>query len=363
MKVENGKIIQEMGEKYRQTLEYYDDRTDEKWHHPDLRDTLKMDMGHIYALNDPEISREERVRRNEKWEEETVAMLPPLQEEVVTRECHRIKGLNEGDPDIKVYIIKPKNVKKKKLPVLFGFGEGAMINNRYETLAGTFDSFAPRWNCAVVFTEARSAIHAYYPAPLDDFQASYQWILENADELGLDRKKIVLYGESGGGYSVVSFAFRCKRLGFDPKGCMACEPILADMMIYPSSRIVTGVWDAVDVHRTFHMCTREADQFSPFVGPEVIPARATKEDCIGLCPMYLHAMEMDSDRDSTMAFAEKLYEAKVFTQIHVWGGAGHGGLLLAQDESPIKSAYEVVRDAEIHDMFEYDLRRSWTKEN
>lgn len=77
--------------------------------------------------------------------------------------------------------------------------------------------------------------------------------------------------------------------------------------------------------------------------------------------MYLHAMEMDSDRDSTMAFAEKLYEAKVFTQVHVWGGTAHGGLLLSQP-SPIKNAYEAVRDAEIGDLFRYDLRRPWTKE-
>lgn len=361
MRVKDGKIIQEMGEKYKQTLERYDDRTDVKWHHPDLRDTLAVDSNHIYPLNDPEISREERVKRNEKWEEDTLAMMPPLSEDTVTRESYVIKGLNEGDPDLKVYIIKPKKA-KKKMRVLFGIGEGAMISNRYETYSFIYDYLADHWNCAVVFAEARSAIHAYYPAPLDDYQAAYEWMLANGEELGLNTNNVVLYGESGGGYTVVAFAFRCKRLGFNPKGCMACEPILADMMVYPSSKIVTGNWDAVDVHRTFHMCTREADQFSPFVGPEVIPARATVEDCVGLCPMYLHVMEMDSDRDPAMAFAAKLYEAKVFTQIHVWGGSSHAGLLNAPEDSEIKKAYEAVRDAEAHDMFKYDLRRPWTVE-
>lgn len=358
MRVENGVIVQEIEEKFKPLIERYDDRTDVKWHHPDLRGGLEIDSSHIYALNDPDISREERVKRNEEWEEKMVAMIP-LDTENVTRDCYTIKGLHEDEPDIKVYVIKPKNNTKRKLPVLFGFGEGAMINNKYETLASTFDSFATRWNCAVVFTEARSAIHAYYPAPLNDYQAAYEWMIENAEELGVNTKKVVLYGESGGGYTVIAFAFRCKRLGFKPRGCMACEPILTDMMVYPSSKIVAGCWDSVDVLRTFKMCVKEADQFSPFVSPEVIPARATVEDCVGLCPMYLHAMEMDSDRDSTMAFASKLYEAKVFTQIHVWGGSAHGGLLLSQPGTPIKDAYETIRDAEIHDMFEYDLRRPW----
>jgi acetyl esterase len=261
-----------------------------------------------------------------------------------------------------VYVIKPKDNKKKKLRVLFLIGEGAMINDRYETLAGIYDAFAPRWNCALVFTEARSAIHAHYPAPLDDFQASYQWMLDNGDSLGLNTENVVLYGDSGGGYTVMSFAFRCKRLGFTPKGCMACEPILNDMMVYPSSRIVTGCWDALDVLRTFKMCIQPADQFSPFVGPEVVPSHATVEDCVGMCPMYLHTMEMDSDRDPLMLLAGKLYEAKVFTQVHVWGGAAHGGLLLSAPDAPIRVAYEAVRDAEIQDMFAFDLRRPWTVE-
>lgn len=259
MLIKDGKVIQNIEETFKPTVEKYDDRTDPKWHHPDLRDNLALDQSHIYGLNDPAISREERVKRNEKWETDTVSMLPPPDTETVTRECHIIDGLKEGNPRIKVYIIKPKDTRKKRLPVLFGFGEGAMINNRYETLSATFDSFAPRWNCAVVFTEARSAIQAYYPAPLDDYEAAYRWMCEHADELGLNTKNIVLYGESGGGYTVVSFAFRCKRLGFDPKGCMACEPILTDLMVHPSSRIVAGCWDALDVHRTFQMCIRPAD--------------------------------------------------------------------------------------------------------
>ena len=74
------------------------------------------------VLNDPEISGEERVKRNEKWEEDTLAMMPPLSEDTVTRECYVIRGLNDGDPDLKVYIIKPKKA-RKKMCVLFGIGE------------------------------------------------------------------------------------------------------------------------------------------------------------------------------------------------------------------------------------------------
>ena len=292
-----------------------------------------------------------------------MAALPPLDTETIDRQKFVIHGLKENDPDINVYVVKPKETKKKRLPVLFGFGEGSTINNRYETLAATFDSLAVMWDCAMVFVEARSAIHCYYPEPLDDYQAGYEWLLENGRDLGLNTKNIVLYGESGGGFTVLAFAFRCKRLGFTPKGCMACEPIVSDTMAYPSSKIVSGgCWDSLDVLRMFKMNIHPADQFSPFVGPEVVPGHATVEDCKGLCPMYLHGLEMDSDRDPMIAFAEKLYEAKVFTQIHVWGGVAHGGLLLAPADAPLRRAYDAVRAAEIADMFNHDFRRPWTVE-
>lgn len=93
-----------------------------------------------------------------------------------------------------------------------------------------------------------------------------------------------------------------------------------------------------------------------------MPNNATVEQCKGLAPIFIHAMELDADRDASMDFARKLYEAKVYTQIHVWGGAAHGAFAVPNPESKLYEAFQTICAAEMHDMFAYDFRRAWLDE-
>lgn len=346
---------------------YYDDRTDSRWSHPELIGgyTLYADQrvcDQTARINNPNLTREQRIQ--EKTDAYGALSAAPLPEnEQIQRASYTVKGLNEGDEDIIVYIAKPANTKRRKLPVLFGIGQGGFVQNYYSGMAEMWEHFVTDLDVALVFATGRTGIEAAYPAPLDDYQAVYQWLLENAKELRINPDNVVLFGESGGGYTALCFAFRCKRLGLKPKGCLVREPITDDRLHYPSSRIVQGGWDAADVHRTFMTACGEANAFSPFLGPEVVPNHATVEDCKGLCPVFLHALELDADRDASMDFARKLYEAKVYTQIHVWGGAAHGAFLVPTPEpSRICEAYEMMCLTELHDLFKYDFRRDWVNE-
>lgn len=346
---------------------YYDDRTDVRWAHPHLDGPYTIfaatrNCDATARMNNPFISREERIAIKTKCNE-PVDSQPIPENEAVTRTIYTVKGLKKGDPDIRVFVVRPVGLKKKKSPVLFAIGEGAMTQNGYNQLCSIVDPIAVEQNVTMVYAEARTGIECAYPGPVDDYQAVYQWMLDNAKELQINPDNVVVRGDSGGGYTALCFAFRCKRVGFKPKGFLVLEPITDDRLCFPSSRILQGGWDSADIHRTFHTIVGKNNAYSPFLGPEVIPNHATVDDCKGLAPIYLHAMELDADRDSSMDFVRKLYEAKVYAQLHVWGGAAHGAFLLPPaDRSPIHELFHQTCYTELHDMFAFDLRRDWVNE-
>lgn len=341
----------------------YDDRTDKKWAHPELQAMFEGGAGAFglsAQISAPDITVEERLKRKAAWQQPITDM--PLPDLPVERSIYMVKGLNEGDEDIKVYVVRPSESKRKKSPVLFAFGQSAMMLNVYNILAYTMETIAIEQDVTVVFPEARTAMEAPYPAALDDYQAVYQWMIDNAKELKINPNNVVVRGDSGGGYTALCFAFRCKRVGFKPKGFHLVEPITDNSMKYPSSRIIQGGWDAADNHRIFSVMLGKNNAYSPFLTPEQMPNNATVEQCRGLAPIFIHAMELDADRDASMDFARKLYEAKVYTQIHVWGGVAHGTFAVPNPESKICEAFQTICSVELHDMFTYDFRRSWLDE-
>lgn len=363
----NGALADDLHPDYVVTLEEgrWDDRTDgEKWAHPEMVVQYGMmteeSSRRMGIMCDPGRTMEER----KKISDEDSAMVDEyyvgLPHPNTTREKHIVKGLCVGDPDVEVVICKPINTKKKVLPVLFYFGQSCMTQNNEGLCYGFMEPIACEVDAALVFAKARTGTDVWFPKPLDEYQAVYTWMLENQDSLGLDGENVVLCGNSGGGYVALCFAFRCKKVGFKPKGLLASVPVMGDDFRYPSSRIVNGFWDVLDVQHSFKSIIRPGEENSPFVDPEIIPSRATVEDCKGLCPIYIHTNELDSCRDPALAFASRCMEAKVWTQIHNWAGAVHGAV--EGGEGRIQKAFQAVYHAELQDLLEFDFRREWLNE-
>lgn len=352
----------------------YSFRNDPKWAHPEMAPTfdLKVGVPDAYGIifdgygtgqseNDISIPREERIAgRDKTFGPVNGGDLFPAECEAGTWKTYNIKGLHEGDPNFDVKILYPKNNKKKKTRAIFFVGQSGMMLNNFSLFESVCQQRAKKHNAIVVFACCRSGLDAVYPAPIDDYEATWRWMIENADELGINPNKVVINGESGGGYVALCFAFRCKNVGLDPAGCVVEEPITDDRMMYPSSQFL-GVWDATGVVRTIKTIMREGDAFAGYAGPEYVPNHATVEDCRGLCPMSIHTLESDVDRDASIEFAKKCYAADVYTQLHVWAGTCHGSFVQGM-EGQYQERFEKAYHGDIEDFLTYDLRRPWTKE-
>jgi len=95
-----------------------------------------------------------------------------------------------------------------------------------------------------------------------------------------------------------------------------------------------------------------------YLGPEAFANHASVEECKGLCPIFLNVGESDQDRDATIDFAKKLYEARVPCSLHVWEGAAHATLYYARKTGMAKRFWDNLY-GDIQNCMAYDMRRPW----
>lgn len=345
-----------------------DDRRDLKWWHPEMHSLQATSadptrLGAVMRFFDPSNDKADRIEMRNADERINVEMYTQfgmIGNNACDREQYIIPGLCEGDPDITVLVSYPKGERKDKYPVLFGIGQSMMAENFPEFGELGFEPYCLSHGCAVVFAAARAGVDVEFPKPLDEYQAAYQWMVDNAEELHLDADNVVIKGSSGGGFTALCFAFRCKSVGLFPWGIMAEEPVMGDNMAYPSCRIITNCWDSANEQLAFRTVIHPGDFNSPFVSPEVSPSRATVEDCKGLAPIFLYLGELDGSRDAAIDLAQKCLAAKGFVQLHLWGGVPHAGVY--QPVGHIHNVYTTTIAEELQDLFDHDLRRPWLLE-
>lgn len=226
-------------------------------------------------------------------------------------------------------------------------------------------TMADRYNCVLVAPRYRTAFQAKYPGALNDLHAGYEWMLENAKELNINTDKIVLTGGSSGSNLILSLAHRLKRYGYRPRSCVAIASFTDNRPIFRSSSFINNGWDG----RSQWLSSMEylgRDNVSAFNTPEMYPNYATPEECIGLCPTFIHTDSEDAGVDGCRDYASKLAMAGVYNELHCWGGSSHAELKGAADNDPTSEygkRYQSVLDGNFLDCIKYDLRRSWIEED
>lgn len=337
----------------------YDRSNPEKWAHPDLEEgygaTSLAQKPLKTLIWNFDVPREERAAASQKQKEAMAAAFAAMPIEKVM-----IPGCPEEPdaPELELLVFHPAEPAKNKLPVVLACPGGGL----YVAVPEIHGYLANRLGCIVVAPRYRTAFEAKYPAALNDCHAAYQYVVEHAAELGANPKKIVLAGVSSGSHLAISLAFRLKRYGYHPRGCVVESSILDNRAIYSTSTIDTGNgWDAFEQfgasveYLGLNNITKAHD-------PEMYPVYATPEQCVGLCPIFIHAEAEDACSGASRAFIDQLSQAGVYHELHVWGGTCHGVLpvRLAQNEdTPYAKAYGTVVLRNIQDCFDHDLTRSW----
>jgi acetyl esterase/lipase len=191
-----------------------------------------------------------------------------------------------------------------------------------------FDTWCRKHRCVGVSVEYRLAPETPYPGPLDDCYLGLKWVYAHSAELGIDPNHIGVAGASAGGGLAAALALLARDRGEIPLRFQLLDcPMLDDRQITPSSRL-----------EELLIFNRESNTFgwqsylgelygSPDVPAYAAPARAT--DLSGLPAAYVCVGAVDGFRDEDIAYAMRLNQAGVPTELHVYPGAPHGVMLFS----------------------------------
>ena len=244
-----------------------------------------------------------------------------------------------SEPDrntIRLRVIQPQT--SERLPcVYFIHGGGMARSSCFDGVFRMWGRILAHQGVVVVMVEFRNAVVpstvpevAPFPGGLNDCVSGVKWVHEHADQLGVDRDRIVVAGESGGGNLTLALGMQLKREGelHLIRGLTPC--VLTSLASgprngsHPRSRTTASCWT----------CTTTAVEWataSPFEAEDPLawPSFATESDVAGLVPTVISVNECDPLRDEGIEFYRLLIRAGVRTRCHMNIGAVHGAELLA----------------------------------
>lgn len=216
-------------------------------------------------------------------------------------------------------------------PALYWIHGGGYIMGSVDMDAFMFDRRCPELGIVGVSIDYRLAPETPFPGPLEDTYAGLAWVFANADDLGIDPTRIGIGGVSAGGGLCSALALLVRdRDEFEVRFQLLDCPMLDDTQTTASSQLDDLiVW------------TRGSNEFGwrsylgDLYGSDDVPAYAAAgraTDLSSLPPAYVSVGTADGFCDEDIAYANRLMQAGVPTELHVYPGAPHGVAFWADTE-------------------------------
>jgi acetyl esterase/lipase len=267
------------------------------------------------------------------------ATLPAV--EGVTSQDQSIPG-PQGDPAVRVRVYQP-NDRPSILPALLWIHGGGYVMGDIEQDDRLMKQLVTRVGCVAVSVDYRLPPEHPFPAPVEDCYAGLRWLFAHASELGVDSSRIAIGGASAGGGLAAGLAL----LARDRKEV----PVAFQLLIYPmiDDRNATPASYAITDPRVWH---RESNRLGwkaylgrdgggDHVSPYAAATRAT--DLTNLPPAYIPVGALDLFIDENIEYAQRLIQAGVPTELHVYPGAFHGFDMFAPSAA-VSKQFKAERD-------------------
>lgn len=238
----------------------------------------------------------------------------------VTHREYEIAG-HTGDP-ITVSVFRPAEAAGPRPAIVYAHSGGLMFGDRFNALDANLE-WVERIGAVLVTPEYRLAPEFRDPYQREDMYATLLWAVANAEELGLDRRRVMVAGASAGAGLAAGLALAARdRCGPELAGQLLIYPMLDDRGTAASVHQFdgVGVWDRISNETGWSSALGPAygtDDVSPYL----VPARAA--DFSGLPPAYLDVGSAEIFRDEAIAYAGNLWQAGGDAELHVWAGGFH----------------------------------------
>lgn len=211
-----------------------------------------------------------------------------------------------------------------RMPTFFWVHGGGLIMGTPQQDDRFLIGLAEQLDIVVLAASYRLAPEHPAPAALDDIHSGWHEVRSRADELGIDPARIALGGASAGGGLAAALAQRLHDEG-------AAKPVF-QLLVYPMLDDRTVQRTDIDT-RHLRIWPPSSNRFgwesylgmpagSPHVPPYSVPAR--RDDLSGLPPAWIGVGTLDLFHDEDLAYAQRLLEAGVATEVLEVPGVFHG---------------------------------------
>jgi acetyl esterase/lipase len=199
---------------------------------------------------------------------------------------------------------------------------GGMICGSVELYDRLVAAYVADSGVPMLAVDYRRAPEHPHPSPVEDSFAGLRWLHDHAGELGVDRERIALMGDSGGGGLAAAATLMARDRGVGVARQFLVHPMLDDRTTTPDPELVPFAgWSYDDNYTGWHALLGDAIGGDD-VDPQAAPARAT--DLRGLPPTYIEVGELDIFRDESIEYAQRLSSAGTSVELHVHPGCAHG---------------------------------------
>jgi acetyl esterase/lipase len=235
----------------------------------------------------------------------------------------------EGGPDVPVRVYAPAE-HSGNLPGLVYIHGGGFILGSLDQVDPLAKLLADELSMVVVSVDYRLAPENRFPDGLEDCYAALQWTAAKASDLGIDPTRIGVGGDSaGGGLAAATALLARDRNGPALKAQILGVPEIDDRLETPSMVAYTDtpLWNRPNAIVSWrYYLPEDVEPGSDAVSEYAAPARA--KDLSGLPPAYVTVCEFDPLRDEGMIYAQRLVQAGVATELHLYPGTFHGSALV-----------------------------------
>ncbi len=209
-------------------------------------------------------------------------------------------------------------------PLVLFFHGGGFVSGDVNTHDEITRQLALAADCVIVSVTYRLAPAHPYPAALQDCLAALNWAVAHAEEFGADATRLAVAGDSAGGNLAAVTALHVRDEG-GPE-------LAAQLLIYPGTDLAApregsmaetgeGFYLDHEILDFYHASyVAKADPGSPYISPLRAPSLAD------LPPALVLVAEYDPLRDQGLAYAKRLAEEGVPTELLNYEGAIHGFL-------------------------------------
>ena len=225
--------------------------------------------------------------------------------------------------------------------VLLWIHGGGFVMGHPATYHELCSAFASDVGIVVVSVDYRLAPEHPFPAGLEDCYAALRWVHDHADDLGVDRSRIAIGGDSAGGGLAAALAQLAHARAEVPV-CfqLLVYPMLDDRTVLRTDHAGTGsfVWTP----------TSNAFGWTSYLGHPprddedrayAVPAR--RADLTGLPPAWIGVGDLDLFHAEDLEYAQRLQAAGVPCQLEIVPGMYHAADALFRT-SPAMNAFRAA---------------------